>query len=347
MIERHRGQKLYKNREKRVLFLLLSILVFCAGCANKEPSVSTSQRSEGVSSDLVVLASVQEPAEEPHPGEEIMRALSAAHPGRIGPVEFRNGDWAFQVRGRWFYYAEGRILPEELRGRTAEYRALGFNRNYPVDLPSWESTAEQRAARTRSYEENRARQAQPQPQQPQAPRPTIRRPNYFFEALWNSPTRERSSAQQAQVDFLGRRITVHSDISQKMSRINQIIMNEARTNPTVRQWVNSLGSIAGWNWRNVASSGNRSFHSYGIAIDILPADLRGQATYWLWTSQHTPQWWNIPYSGRWHPPEVVIKTFESFGFIWGGKWANFDTMHFEYRPEIFVLSGIPMANFPL
>ena len=42
---------------------------------------------------------------------------------------------------------------------------------------------------------------------------------------------------------------------------------------------------------------------------------------------------------------MVIKTFESFGFIWGGKWGNFDTMHFEYRPEIFVLSSIPMVNF--
>jgi hypothetical protein len=26
--------------------------------------------------------------------------------------------------------------------------------------------------------------------------------------------------------------------------------------------------------------------------------------------------------------------FERQGFIWGGKWWHFDTMHFEYRPEI-------------
>ena len=119
-------------------------------------------------------------------------------------------------------------------------------------------------------------------------------------------------------------------------------MTEARTNQAVRTWVNSLGTTTGWNWRNVASSGNRSFHSYGIAIDILPTDLRGQATYWLWTSQHDPLWWNTPYTRRWHPPDMVVKTFESYGFIWGGKWGNFDTMHFEYRPEIFVLSGLPV-----
>jgi D-alanyl-D-alanine carboxypeptidase len=26
--------------------------------------------------------------------------------------------------------------------------------------------------------------------------------------------------------------------------------------------------------------------------------------------------------------------FEQHGFIWGGKWYHYDTMHFEYRPEI-------------
>ena len=25
---------------------------------------------------------------------------------------------------------------------------------------------------------------------------------------------------------------------------------------------------------------------------------------------------------------------EKHGFIWGGKWYHYDTMHFEYRPEI-------------
>jgi D-alanyl-D-alanine carboxypeptidase len=24
----------------------------------------------------------------------------------------------------------------------------------------------------------------------------------------------------------------------------------------------------------------------------------------------------------------------SYGFIWGGKWYHYDTMHFEYRPEL-------------
>ncbi len=34
-------------------------------------------------------------------------------------------------------------------------------------------------------------------------------------------------------------------------------------------------------------------------------------------------------------PWPIILIFEKYGFIWGGKWHHFDTMHFEYRPELF------------
>ncbi|MBP9613702.1 MAG: M15 family metallopeptidase, partial [Sulfurospirillum sp.] len=26
---------------------------------------------------------------------------------------------------------------------------------------------------------------------------------------------------------------------------------------------------------------------------------------------------------------------EKYGFVWGGRWYHYDTMHFEYRPELF------------
>ena len=30
----------------------------------------------------------------------------------------------------------------------------------------------------------------------------------------------------------------------------------------------------------------------------------------------------------------IARIFERHGFIWGGKWYHYDTMHFEYRPEL-------------
>ena len=34
-------------------------------------------------------------------------------------------------------------------------------------------------------------------------------------------------------------------------------------------------------------------------------------------------------------PQAIVDAFEAEGFIWGGRWYHYDTMHFEYRPELF------------
>jgi hypothetical protein len=77
--------------------------------------------------------------------------------------------------------------------------------------------------------------------------------------------------------------------------------------------------------RPVADTGRTSMHAWGAAIDINP----GFSDYWLWrrTTGGTPAYVNRI------PPDIVT-VFERHGFIWGGRWAHFDTMHFEYRPEL-------------
>ena len=40
----------------------------------------------------------------------------------------------------------------------------------------------------------------------------------------------------------------------------------------------------------------------------------------------------IPYKNRF--PLGLAGLFERYGFIWGGRWYHYDTMHFEYRPEL-------------
>ena len=40
----------------------------------------------------------------------------------------------------------------------------------------------------------------------------------------------------------------------------------------------------------------------------------------------------IPYRNK--IPMEIVDIFEKHGFIWGGKWYHYDTMHFEYRPEL-------------
>ena len=83
--------------------------------------------------------------------------------------------------------------------------------------------------------------------------------------------------------------------------------------------------IAGtYNCRVVADTGAPSPHSYGIAIDL---NLKF-SDYWFWH----PHSGKIAYRNR--MPEQIVAIFEKHGFIWGGKWYHYDTMHFEYRPEL-------------
>ena len=38
-------------------------------------------------------------------------------------------------------------------------------------------------------------------------------------------------------------------------------------------------------------------------------------------------------------PMEIVRIFEKHGFIWGGRWYHYDTMHFEYRPELLGVKG--------
>ncbi|TMJ49392.1 MAG: M15 family metallopeptidase, partial [Alphaproteobacteria bacterium] len=42
-------------------------------------------------------------------------------------------------------------------------------------------------------------------------------------------------------------------------------------------------------------------------------------------------------------PIELVEIFERHGFIWGGKWSHYDTMHFEYRPELVATESQPTA----
>ena len=105
-----------------------------------------------------------------------------------------------------------------------------------------------------------------------------------------------------------------------------------------RTFVEGLKGFAGYNWRPIAGTRSRSYHSYGIAVDLVPKSYRGLHAYWRWAMPHVEQWYSLPYEKRWMVHQPIVRDFEEQGLIWGGKWFFFDTMHFEYRPEILILA---------
>jgi peptidoglycan L-alanyl-D-glutamate endopeptidase CwlK len=86
-------------------------------------------------------------------------------------------------------------------------------------------------------------------------------------------------------------------------------------------------------WRKIARSERLSAHSFGIAIDINT----DHSDYWQWAKPGADG--RPLYRNR--IPMEIVEIFERHGFIWGGKWEHFDTMHFEYRPEL-----LPPATAP-
>lgn len=88
-------------------------------------------------------------------------------------------------------------------------------------------------------------------------------------------------------------------------------------------FVTKLGGT--FNWRKISGTNRLSTHSFGTAIDLNPK----KSSYWKWDS-------NYKYNNQF--PRAIIEIFEKHGFIWGGKWYHYDTMHFEYRPELLPLS---------
>ena len=262
--------------------------------------------------------------------EQVMKAHAAAFPGAISQAAYRDGDWAVLLRGRWFYYAEGRFLPEESRKEAASWARQSFY-SYPAELPPWKEPEGEQAERLkRAMPDRRAN-------------PPRRNPD-FYDTLWQARTRDEAAANLVRINFLGKNFDVHRELKDRLLKIDALIKELAKTDPEVQPFIDNIGSIGAWNWRNVALTVSRSFHSYGVALDILPKNLQGLATYWQWTGDANAEWYKVPYSKRYHPPLSVVKIFERYGFCWGGKWPLFDTMHFEYRPEIMILYGMKVEN---
>lgn len=99
-------------------------------------------------------------------------------------------------------------------------------------------------------------------------------------------------------------------------------------------------SSGAYYYRLIGGTNRLSSHAFGIAIDLN----NNKYDYWRWSSREEGQKRLEAY------PQKMVSIFEKHGFIWGGKWGNFDIMHYEYRPEIILkaryFSKPPVPGLP-
>ncbi len=267
-----------------------------------------------------------EDREEELPGKRQLQALAEAYPDRIEEIAAREDQWAARIDGAWYYFAEGRMLPRELREDYNEFTGVRLYRyrTGPAELPEIDDErAEQLRRRTREREAD----------------PPVRH-NGFLDALYGVSSARDADQKMERIRFLGLSTRVHPIVVEPLERVEAEIREAMEVDAGVRRFVESLGSAGGYAWREIAGTASRSYHSYGIAIDLIPRSYQGNFGYWRWAMQAgVEDWWDVPFERRWGVPQPVVDAFERQEFIWGGKWLFFDPIHFEYRPELFILSG--------
>jgi hypothetical protein len=155
------------------------------------------------------------------------------------------------------------------------------------------------------------------------------RPAAFFNKIYGDCRKGEVTRHLVDVAWL----PTHGRQSVKATTINGVARKLAAVSAELDALPAALAKFlvpaAGtYNCRTIAGTEQSSAHGYGIAIDIAVK----HAHYWRWSKADAagaPVWRNTI-------PAEIVRIFEKHGFIWGGRWSHFDTMHFEYRPELFV-----------
>jgi hypothetical protein len=144
----------------------------------------------------------------------------------------------------------------------------------------------------------------------------------FFDKMYGDCSKGQVQKKLTKVAWLPKmsggfvQITTVNNIADKLRAVSEEL---DQLPPEIRK--HAFPSAGTFNCRAVKDTGNRSAHAWGAAIDINTEF----ADYWLWAK-------NGIYRNR--IPFDIVDIFERHAFIWGGKWGHFDTMHFEYRPEL-------------
>ena len=140
----------------------------------------------------------------------------------------------------------------------------------------------------------------------------------FFDKMYGDCDKGETQKHLTDIRWFTGKVRV-TTVNGVAERLRAVAMEIDRLPQNIKRY--AYPSAGAFNCRVVKDTGKRSMHAYGAAIDINTAF----SDYWLWRKGGYRN--RISYE--------IVEIFERHGFIWGGKWGHFDTMHFEYRPEFF------------
>lgn len=301
--------------------LLFSIICLC--CSNSFGKRSSSRQK---------AASVSEAAdggaeERSSKVQNEFKIWQEAYPDVDFSLEYdkEKDDWALTVshygKSNVFYWMGGLYLPEsELKNAEKYYNVISPYKNEVLD-PATFTEERLKSIREFSSRENRKNGKVSS--------------KHIFSAIYDSYDRATTESHIVKVNFLNRQVNVHEYLKKPLQRVEKKIYSARNHSASVKNFLTNLYSCSAYNWRQIRDANTRSFHSFGVAVDILPKYYTKKIVYWGWERDGgNDDWMLIPVSKRWMPPQEVIDIFLEEGFIWGGTWAIWDNMHFEYHPEL-------------
>lgn len=155
--------------------------------------------------------------------------------------------------------------------------------------------------------------------------PGRKRSRYLLEALYGENSQNVRKGL-ASTRFRGKHIGLSNMAAKAMSSMAPKLEKLLADNPRLAPYLVPEG---GFYWRKIAGENRLSPHSYGIAMDFGVK----VAPYWRWAKIN-------PHPKQKTYPGEIVRIMEDHGFIWGGKWHEYDLMHFEYRPELICKAKI-------
>ncbi len=301
-----------------------SFLAFCDGCWKRFIGWITGlvyaprwlALSLALSLGLLLFWPRQAPIHPTLPGPEI---LAKAYPEAISLLRHTPGGWLVRFQDgseEWYLDSRSRSWPERIdQPDLASILALPYPFG-PVLLPR---PAGQDPGRIRHYGLLGAAYGRT----PREVRQNLEVVDFFGNAVWFNRRNGAAEALRAVVQD----IAADQEVSAYIKSIARHHWRRFFKGKTAGLFQGRY--ITDWEWRRVAGTQRLSAHSFGIAVDINNPDTP-LPKYWGWKHDFSGSIEAVPWR--------LVEIFERHGFIWGGKWHHFDTMHFEYRPEFLAAS---------
>lgn len=281
---------------KRIVFSLITMVLLFSNCAS--PKQTPNQNSANTAEPANTKPQTDSPKEQADSPKE-MQCLLEAYPDFLASADGNSINWK---DGTTIIYDDGQQKPDfEAMLNQASLRdqmSLCYRKGKDFATPSV------------NYDPGR-----------------IRHEPFFYKMYGGTEAKVRNNITEIEwlpKHFDGKiklQVTTLNGVDQKFKAVSDEL--DALPPEYLKYLENPGGTFV---WRPIAGTNRISTHSFGMTVDINVA----HSDYWRNAAPDADGFYK--YKNR--IPLEIVEIFEKHGFIWGGKWYHYDTMHFEYRPEL-------------